>query len=63
MSESAAVGEKLTLIVQEAPAATLPPQLLVWRKLSLVVMPVRVSVLSPGLVSVTVWARLLVPTL
>ena len=62
MSEVAAVGEKFTLIVQEAPAAILPPQLLVWRKLSLVVMPVRVSVLSPGLVSVTVWARLLVPT-
>jgi hypothetical protein len=61
--EPAAVGEKFTLIVQEALAATLPPQLLVWLKLALVAMPVRVSVLLPVLVSVMVRAWLLVPTL
>ena len=62
-SEPVAVGEKVTLIVQEALAAILPPQLLVCPKLSLVAMPERVSVPLPVLVSLTVWVLLLVPTL
>jgi hypothetical protein len=45
------VGEKVTLTVQEPLAATLPPQLLVWLKLALVAMPVRVSVPLPVLVA------------
>ena len=62
-SEPVAVGEKVTLIVQEPLAATLPPQLLVWPKLALVAIAVRVSVPSPVLVSLTVWAWLRVPAL
>ena len=62
-SEPVSVGEKVTLIVQEPLAGTLPPQLLVWPKLALVAMPVRVSVLLPVLDSVTVWALLRVPTI
>jgi hypothetical protein len=62
-SEPAAAGEKVTLIVQEPLGATLPPQLLVWPKLALVAMAVRVSVALPVLDSVTVRALLRVPTI
>src|SRR5438874_2124413 len=64
-----AVGVKVTLTVHEAPAASvlgLIGQLLVWAKsLALVpVSPMLVMVRAPVplLVSVTVWAALLVPT-
>lgn len=55
------VGEKVTSIEQEPSPATLPPQLLVWLKLSLMAMLVMVSVASPVLLSVTHCAALMVP--
>jgi hypothetical protein len=48
-----AVGEKVTLIVQEPLAAILLPQLLVWEISPLAVMPERLSAVLPGLLSMT----------
>jgi hypothetical protein len=53
VSGPVAVGEKVTLIVQEPLAATLFPQLLVWPKLALVVTLVMVSAAVPVLLKVT----------
>jgi hypothetical protein len=53
LSGPVAVGEKVTLIVQEPLAATLPPQVLVWPKLALVAMLVMVSTALPVLLRVT----------
>ena len=61
VSGPVAVGEKLTLIVQEPLAATLPPQLLVWPKLALVAMLVMVSATLPVLFRVTGCDPLVVP--
>jgi len=58
----AATGVKVTEMVQSAPALKVVGQVLVWEKSPLAVMPEIVSVLLPVLVSVTVWAWLLVPT-
>ena len=57
-----AVGLKVTLIVQLAPAATLVPQVLVSEKSPVVEMLVMLRVAVPVLVSVTVSAALLVPS-
>lgn len=57
----AAVGLKLTRIVQEPPAATLSPQSLVWEKSSLAVMLEIASGVLVELVSVIVCALLLAP--
>jgi hypothetical protein len=57
-----AVGLKVTLRVQLAPAATLAPQVLVWEKSPLAVMLVTLRATFPVLLSVTVCALLLVPT-
>ena len=57
-----AVGVKVTLTVQLAPAARLPPQLLVCEKSPLVVMELNVTAPAVSLVAVTVWAALLAPT-
>jgi len=54
-----AVGLKVTLIVQLAPAATLEPQVLVWAKSPLTPMLVMVNGPLPVLVSVTVCSVLL----
>jgi hypothetical protein len=48
------VGVKVTLIVQPAPAATEPAQVLVWAKSPLVVMVKGVRAPFPVLVSVTI---------
>jgi hypothetical protein len=48
-----AVGLKVTLIVQLAPAATLEKQLLVWEKLPLTLMLVIVRLALPVFLSVT----------
>jgi hypothetical protein len=57
-----AVEEKVTLMVQEAPAATLAPQVLVWTKLALVAMLDIRRLAFPELLSVTCCAALVVPT-
>jgi hypothetical protein len=57
-----AVGLKVTLMVQEALAATREPQVLVWEKSPLVLMLLMLSVAFPVFVSVTVWGLLVVPT-
>jgi hypothetical protein len=57
-----AVGVKVTLIVQLAPALTVLPQVLVWEKSPLAVMLETVSEAFPVLVSVTFWGRPVVPT-
>ena len=57
-----AVGVKVTLTVQLAPAARLLPQLLVCEKSPLVVMELNVTAPAVSLVAVTVWAALLAPT-
>lgn len=63
-----AVGLKVTLIVQFAPAATLAPQVLFCEKSPLFVPamvmpePLKVRVALPVFVRVTLWAELLVPT-
>ena len=57
-----AVGEKVTLIVQEPLAATLPPQLLVSPKLALAAMLAMVSTPKPELLSATGCDTLVVPT-
>ena len=48
-----AVGSNVTLMVQEAPAATLVPQVLAWEKSPLMLTPVMASVWLPVLVRVT----------
>ena len=58
----AAAGLKVTEMVQFAPASRLLPQVLVSVKSPLVVMLEIGTGVSPGLLSVTVWALLLVPT-
>jgi hypothetical protein len=57
-----AVGEKDTLIVQEPPVATLPPQVLVSLKLAVVEMIEIVSVVLPVFLRVTGCDTLVVPT-
>lgn len=59
----AAVGVKVTEIVQLPPAATLDPQFCVSAKSTDAVMEVTDRAAVPGLVSVTVWAALVVPSL
>jgi hypothetical protein len=51
--EPVVVGAKVTLIVQEPPAPTLPPQLAVTLKLALVAMLAMVSAALPVLLRVT----------
>ena len=51
--EPLAVGVKVTLIVQDEPAARLVPQVLVWEKSPLTVMLEIVRVALPGLFRVT----------
>ena len=58
-----AAGEKVTLIVQKALAATLPPQLLVSPKLGLATMPPMMSAELPELFKMTGCEALIVPTL
>jgi len=48
-----AVGSNATLTLQEAPAATLEPQVLVWEKSPLMLTPVMARVALPVLVTVT----------
>jgi hypothetical protein len=55
-------GVKVTLMVHEAPAATLTPQLLVWLKSPLVLMLVTLSATFPVLLRVTGCAALVVPS-
>ena len=57
-----AVGVKVTVMVQLAPAATEVPQVLVWAYGALAAMLVMVSAPVPPLVSVTVCAALVVFT-
>ena len=57
-----AVGVKVTLMVQLAPAATEAPQVLVWEYGALAVMLVMFSAAVPELVSVTDCAALVVFT-
>src|SRR2546423_549832 len=57
-----AVGVKVTLTVQLAPAARLLPQLLLCEKSPLVAMELNVTAPAVSLVAVTVLAALLVPT-
>ena len=57
-----AVGVKVTLIVQPAPAATEPAQVLVWAKSPLVVIVRGVRAPAPVLVSVSVCGALGVET-
>ena len=57
-----AVGVKVTVMVQLAPAATEVPQVLVWAYGVLAAMLVMVSAPVPALVSVTVCAALVVFT-
>src|SRR5205807_945675 len=56
-----AVGLKVTLTVQLAPAVTLLPQLLVWAKSPLAAMLAMFNTAVPLLVSMDVWDRLVVP--
>jgi hypothetical protein len=56
------LGANLTEIEQLFPAATDPLHVLVWVKAVLIVIPARLSVALPVLLSVTVLAELLVPT-
>ena len=56
------VGVKVTLIVQVAPAATLEPQVLVWRKGGATATPFMWSPAEPVLLSVMDWPVLAVPT-
>lgn len=59
----AAVGVKVTLIGQWAPAARELPQALVWLKSRIVAMPVMVSAALPEFVKAPDCAPLVVPTL
>ena len=56
------VGLNVTLMAQLTPAATGLTQLLVWAKSPLATMLEMVNPISPELVTVTVWAALVVPT-
>src|SRR5205807_634490 len=56
-----AVGLKVTLTVQLAPAVTLLPQLLVWAKSPLATMLAMFNTAVPLLVSMDVWDGLVVP--
>ena len=47
------VGSNVTLMSQEAPTATLEPQVLVWEKSPLMLTPVMASVAPPVLARVT----------
>ena len=58
----AAVGVKVTLIVQFAPAATLLPHVFVWLKSPLIAMLLMLSVAEPELVRAIVCGLLVVPT-
>ena len=58
-----AVGVNVTLMVQEAPAATELPQVSVSAKSPLAEMLVTLNVPLPVLLSVTDWAELVVPTI
>ena len=58
-----AVGLKVTVIVQFAPAARAPPQLFVSEKSPLAAIVVIASEDWPVLESVTIWAELVVPTI
>jgi hypothetical protein len=58
----ATVGLKVTSMLQEAPAATLEPHVLVWEKGPLTAMLEMVSVEVPVFSSVTAWALLLTPS-
>ena len=58
----AAVGVKVTLMMQLAPAATLAPQVLVWAKSPLAATFVMFKMALPVLVRVTVWGVLVLPT-
>ena len=62
LREPLAVGVKVTLRVQLAPAARLEPQVLVWEKSSLSVMLEIVRAALPSFLSVIVSAELVVPT-
>ena len=62
VSEPVAVGVKVTLIVQEPPAATLPAQLSVSLKLALGAMLVMVSGAVPVLLRVIGCDPLVIPT-
>jgi len=57
-----AVGLKVTLMAQEVPAATLAPQVLVWEKSPLAVMPETARAALPALESVITSRLLEVPT-
>jgi hypothetical protein len=57
-----AVGVKVTLIVQRAPAPSVVPQVFVWAKLPVLVIAEIASGALPVFESVVVWARLVVPT-
>ena len=57
-----AVGAKVTLIVHDPLAARLEPQLLVSEKSPLAVMLEIASAALPGLLRVTFWGLLLVPS-
>jgi hypothetical protein len=54
-------GWNTTLMVQDIPAATLEPQVLVWENCTLAVMLVMFKVVLPVLVSVTCWGALAPP--
>ena len=56
-----ALGVKVMLMVQEPPAATLEPQLLVWLKLPLTATLLTVSAMPPLLLRLTAWASEVVP--
>ena len=62
VSAPGTLGTKVTLMVQEAPAARLLPQLLVWPKFVVVPMPAMVSTPLPVLLRVTGCDGLVVPT-
>jgi hypothetical protein len=62
VSGPVSVGEKVTLILQERPASTLLPHLLVSPKLALAVILVIVSAALPMLLRVTGFDTLVVPT-
>ena len=62
LREPAAVGVKVTLIVHELPEARLEPQVLVWEKSPLAVMPEIVRATLPLFVRSVVSGRLVVPT-
>jgi hypothetical protein len=59
---AAAVGVKVTVMVQLAPAARLVPQVLVWAKSPLAVMLLRLKADWPVLDKVRVFGLLVVPT-